>query len=145
MNLTAAFKKARASRWKKLGTAVLLIGAFGSFAIPAQIGVGDFILVTPDQMPVKIEAYVDTSGDKRVISGYVARHCEPKKILWGHIDVTVTAKSGDKILDGIIYYYPNPVVQRRSAVSHFEWSVPATVTPGSRIELHYRAGVSDAT
>ena len=122
-------------------TTMLVISAFGNSETFAQTAISDFVLVTPDKMPVSVEAHLDTAGDKLVIKGNVIRHCEPKKILWGHIDVTVMAESGEKILDDSIAYRPNPVVQRRSAISHFEWPVPAIVTPGSRIELHYRAGV----
>ena len=36
------------------------------------------------------------------------------------------------------------VIQRPSAVSHFKWSIPSSVTPGSRIELRYVGGAHES-
>ena len=144
MNSSAASKDKNAILFFVLNVAILLISTLGGRAALAQTEPSDCMLVTPDKMPVSVTAAVERDGEQLVIKGTVTRHCEPKKILWGHIDVIVTDKSGKNILNLPIAYRPNPVIQRPSAVSHFKWSIPSSVTPGSRIELRYVGGAHES-
>ena len=144
MNINPALKYKDLAREIVFCVGLLLITAISSGAVCAQTEPGGFVLIALDKMPVSVTAAVERDGEQLVLKGIVTRHCEPKKILWGHIDVMVTDKSGKNILNKPISYRPNPVIQRRSAVSHFKWPIPPSVTLGSRIELRYADGAHES-
>lgn len=144
MNFNAKHKHPNGFGTLMFIAALLLITILMSRGSLAQTGASDFVLVTLDRMPVRVTAAVKRDGDKFILEGAVTRHCPPKIVLWGHIDVIVMDKSDKEILNLPIAYRPNPVIQRPSAVSHFKWTIPPSVTPGARIELRYAGGAHDS-
>ena len=106
----------------------------------APLDAADLVIVTPDTLSVRVEASAQREDDHLTIRGSVQRQHLTHHVVMGHIDVKVFGDKGDLLLEHQVSYRPNPVVQRPTARSRFDWRIPAAVSVGSRIELSFHTG-----
>ena len=101
---------------------------------------GSIVLVASDTDRVKLRAAFARDETGMTVKGYLTRQPLSKGPIYGHIDVEVTAKTGELILADLVQFRPNPVPKRPLERSRFTWRVPPQVTSESRIEIRLHAG-----
>ena len=106
---------------------------------PGAIDSG-FELTTPDTDRVKLGAVLERDETGMIVQGYLMRQPLSKGPIHGHVDVAVTAKTGELILADSVRIRPNPIPQKTTVRSRFTWRVPPQVAWQSRIELRFHSG-----
>ncbi len=107
--------------------------------------IDSFVLVTSNTETIRLSAIVEQDKEGTTIKGALTRRPPSKRFLYGHIDLEVTAGTGELLLVDYVPFRPNPVPQRLASPSRFTWRVPPQIAPGSRIEMRFHAGTHPTT
>lgn len=120
---------------------ILGIAVQASFALPVAAAPDEEILL--EAIPsdaVVLNASTRREAGQHQIHGYASRRSTNRAAGGGHVDFEVFSPAGQSILVERVALVPAPLPRRMLGRSSFIWRVPATVPPGSRVELRYHAG-----